>query len=321
MKSLLLLFFTNVLCCLPLLAQYNVTTFTDNYIALDNELNLGIEEGWDDPNFALPFEFDFEFGNETVNSMTQLGLGSVLVSGPMDSQAVCGVFEDFIDGSLAFEGEPSFISYQLDGSEGNGICKLQFVNAAFYEEVEDEGTALNRINFQIWFYEIDNSVEFRFGPNNITTPELIYSIGSGPQIGIFTGVANQLMSITNAAALTGDPANPTVETSTDIEVIGSSSLDGTPEDGRVYRFDPNPLSVDNLKDSSFSLYPTLVKDQITINGEIPIGSMYRIIKITGEEVSNGVYENKQIFDVETLNPGMYILTMDHTKESKKFIKQ
>src|SRR5690606_4090803 len=69
-----------------------------------------------------------------------------------------GLYDDFAD-AAAIEGlSTSEITYNTTGDIGNRITKIQYKDAAFYEEVNGpEPAAENRMSFQLWFYE-DNGI-------------------------------------------------------------------------------------------------------------------------------------------------------------------
>jgi len=314
MKTILVLL--SILFYSTISAQYTFSTFTEDYNVLNEDQNLGVESDWDDPIFNLPLGFDFQIGDMTVNSMTQEGLGAILISGSIDDGHAIGSNTDLIDGISL--GEGSFITYQVDGNVGERICKLQYANCAFYDEVEIEGTAENRINFQIWLYESDHAIEFRYGPSNIPTPELAYFNLQGPNILVILDITEDGENIGSAFYLNGNPENPTFETNTDPEQIEISGLNGTPENGRVYRFAPSSLSTQNQDRESFSIYPTIASEEIWVDGIDYKGSTYSITNLTGQIVDTGVLTENRI-DVSSYRPGAYLINLGET--SQKFIKQ
>lgn len=314
MKTTLLLL--SMLFTLTISAQYTVSTFTEEYTNLTDDQNLGIESDWDDPFFTLPFGFDFQIGTSTINSMNQDGLGAAFFSGTFDNGNALGYIEDLRDGVSV--GDASFITYKVEGNAGDRICKIQYANCAFYEEVEIEGTANNRVNFQIWFYESDFAVEFRFGASIISDPGLAYYNLQGPNIGIFQDITDDGEAVGTATYLSGNPESPTVETNTDVIQIEFNGLNGTPEDGRVYRFTPSSLSADNQKKELFSIYPTLANEEIWVKGTSNIRGTYSIANLAGQIVETGVLNSDRI-DVSSLRSGFYLISIGET--SQKFIKQ
>lgn len=305
-----------MLFSLSISAQYTVSTFTEDYTSLSDEQNLGIESDWDDPFFTLPLGFDFQIGTSTISSISQDGVGATFFSGTFDNGNALGYFEDLIDGSSL--GDASFITYKVDGNVGERICKIQYANCAFYDEVEIEGSANNRVNFQIWFYESDFAVEFRFGPSSISNPELAYLNFQGPIIGIFQDITDDGETVGTATYLSGNPESPTVETNTDVSQIEFNGLSGTPEDGRVYRFTPSSLNTDDLKKELFSIYPTLATEEIWIKGTENLRGTYSITNLAGQVVETGVLNSDRI-DVSFLQPGFYLISIGDT--SQKFLKQ
>jgi len=301
---------------ISLIAQYDVSTFVDDYNNLTDDLSLNIESDWDDPFFDLPLGFDFQAGSLISSGLTQEGFGSTFFLGTPDNGCAISYNPDLRDG-VSF-GEASLISYTVEGDAGNRICKVQYTNSAFYLEVESEGSAENRVNFQIWFYESDFSVEFRFGIGNVPNPDFAYYNLQGPGIGIFTGITNDGQSIEMATYLSGAPNNPVIESDTDPNQVEFSGLDGTPANGQVYRFTPTSLSVTYDRKKSFTVYPTLATEWLHIEGGSPANSVYRIINLSGQVLQSGILVENRI-DIGSLPAGMYFVSIGNG--SQKFLKQ
>jgi hypothetical protein len=316
-KTLLFItaFFTS---SVALLAQYEFSTFVQPYQELQDGTNLIQDEIWDDPEFVLPMGFEFPMNGELFTEGVQIGLGAVIsFTDPTSALNFVMYNSDLIDGEAAME-SPSEVSYEIGGTSGNRICKLQYANCAFFNEVAEEDGASNRVNFQIWFYEADGAIEFRFGSNSITNPQLVHDGGTGPMIGLGLGLDENNETLDYAVALAGDPANPTV---TEIDLQSQPpQLQGEPAEGRVYRFAPVPLSTNEVNGQQFSLSPNLVDDQFKILG-ITKPVTYTIYDITGKRVENGLYTEGQSIAVSHFQPGIYLVSLDGIGTTQKFVKQ
>lgn len=320
-KNLLFIFAFLVGTCA--FSQYEVTAFTSDYQPLESgETPIGVFDGWDDPEFAVPLGFDFTMGTTTFNTLVQVGFGSFLLGGSPNDGAVFGYLSDIIDGGQVSEGVPSEITYVTTGSPGSQICKIQFANVAFFTEVADFNTAENRTNFQIWYYEEDLTLEMRFGESNITMAPLVYEGANGPIIGIFTGVADDAETAEYGAALSGNPETPELEL-IDVEQgdIFSTALNATPADGQVYRFAPTIVSTDDLESEiQFSVFPNPTVDRVQIGGELPQNTPYRISDVTGKIVKSELYHSASTIDVMDLSPGIYLISLDGITTTQKFVK-
>jgi len=303
-------------------AQYTLSTFTSEYMPIENGIvPSGVSEGWDDPLFETPFGFDLTMGSITVNTVQQDGLGAYLLAGTFDDGALFGYLGDIIDGAEIEGQAPSEITYSVSGSEGNRICKIQYSNAAFYAEVIDNGSAANRTNFQIWFYESDFSLEIRFGVSNISNAILAYEGLSGPTIGLFTGITDDGENVNYAVVLSGDPSSPTLQEVTAEDDPFFEGLNGTPENGRVYRFTPQQLSSENVEEDEYSVFPSPATDFIQIDGKFKSGESFRITDISGRVVSQGVFTENTPIDVSGLTGGIYLISFVNSRAVGKFLKK
>jgi len=204
---------------------------------------------------------------------------------------------------------------------GDQICKIQFANAAFYSEVSGLNSAENRTNFQMWFYESDFSLEMRFGASNITNAPLVYEGIDGPGIGVFTGITDDGENAEYGAILTGNPANPLLETVDIEDDIFAIGLNATPASGQVYRFTPTIVSTDDIENRiQFSVFPNPTVNHLRIDGNISENTTYRISDVTGKIVMSGSYNSRSTIDVSALGSGIYILALDGYAVSKRFVK-
>ncbi|MGB6036683.1 MAG: hypothetical protein WBG42_10485 [Cryomorphaceae bacterium] len=189
--------------------QYSLTYFDAEYTEINNGLiPEGVAEGWDYPEYDIPLGFEFTMGQNSFDTLLQDGLGASLQGGSYDDGALFGYIVDIMDPGTFLDVAPSEITYSTSGSEGNQICKIQYKNVAFVNEVGPLGTAENRSNFQIWFYESDFSIEIRFGLSNVTNPTLIYEGFEGPTIGLFIGFSNDGADYDYGVLLAGNPVAP-----------------------------------------------------------------------------------------------------------------
>lgn len=327
MKTPLLL--SGLLLSASLFAQGDIqlTHFTADYTEITGGETYP-DENWDDPEIDIPLDFSFSFGGSEITNLIQLGYGaewgSISAAG-VDFIAYGG---DVISSSLADEpGAPSSISWVTEGNPGNRILKIQYKDVAFWTEVSMQGTAVNRVNFQMWFYEAGSAVEFRFGTSNVPDPELAYEGLSGPPIWFVSGASQEDGAVDFGGQLTGEPSAPQLEGITNLfdffeELFGNGNggLNGTPADGQVYRLSNTIVSTTDLADQAFELFPTIAQQEVFLRGDLAPGTAYRMFNLNGSTVASGVLTAKRI-DVSDLPAGMYLLQIDGAGSAQKFVKR
>ncbi len=321
-----LLFIAAIVLCLSATAQYELTYFNEAYtefgdgsIIEDDDFDDGI---WDDPAFQVDLGFDFMLGEEAYSSMFQVGLGAEFVLFNSSTNAGFGYGSDLIDGEAIDGGDPSVIRYKTEGDVGDRIFKIQYENAAYYNEAfpleGGDGSVEQRINFQIWLYEADGALEYRFGANSITTPQVLHDGSLGPFILFVTGINIIDDTFEYGRYLSGDPAAP------DFTVLDENTqpnvIAGDPADGQVYRIAPSTSSVDEMPESTVLVYPTITRDFIRIDFDM-VQTNYHIFDITGKSVSAGKVSPNQQLDVQSLNSGVYMIQLDGIDRTFKFVKE
>lgn len=299
---------------------FNFSTFTTAYSEFSNGTQVNEndydEDSWDDPFISIDLGFEFQMGSNSFSQISQEGLGSDWFLNGTETLSIISYASDLIDGDIA-EGEPgSEISYTIEGIAGNRICKIQYKDCAFYAEVDEFGTADNRVSFQIWLYESDYSIEFRFGPHTITNNLLVHEGLPGAVIALVVDQDISSTDFNNAIALTGDPTHPVVSM-IDQEIL---SLNGNPENGRVYRFEPSALAVDEISQESFKIFPTLAEDFINISTNLNRALNYRIYSMNGKMIKSGQLNSNERIDISTLEKGSYFLSIQGLNGAQKFMK-
>ncbi|MCA1750445.1 MAG: T9SS type A sorting domain-containing protein [Flavobacteriales bacterium] len=329
MKSLLIL--PALLMCKVLGAQgdYQLTHFTADYLEITDGEVLA-EDNWFAPEIEIALDFTFDFGGAEMTTLSQIGVGAEW--GAISATALDIMSYGALLNSSAGAGDPgapSIISWVTEGAVGSRILKIQYKDAAFLEEVLSSGTAENRVNFQLWFYEQGGAFEFRFGPSNIVNPNSAYINLPGPPIYFFGGADELTGNINFGGAIAGDPAAPVLlsfDNSVDYfdELYGPNpgpvALSGTPAEGQVYRLSSQTVSVIDYEDHTFELFPTLAQHEVFFRGDLTPGMPYRIVNITGAAVASGVLSANRI-DVSGLASGMYLLQIDGTSTAQKFVKR
>ena len=236
-----------LLLCFPVLvqAQYTVQTGLQPYQALTAPTQVAWPIGWDDEEALIPIGFTLSIAGNTYDSLVLSSNGYIYTE----------------DGSYEFNpyyvdmigaGDETSVGYQLEGTAGNQIFKVEFSNAGFFEDTT--GTA--RTTFQFWLFE-NGCWEARLGPSAIVDTFLIFEEFPGPFIGYANYPADSVL------ALTGPSDAPIV---TPIDSIAFPSLDNVPVDGRVYTFCPTgqTTSIIELAAVPADVYPNPAQNTVTV---------------------------------------------------------
>ena len=213
------------------------------------------------------------------------------------------------------------ISYKVDGTIGNRTLKLEIKNAGLISDFAAPNTATSvyYVNFQIWFYEVDNSFEYRFGPTNITNLSVLNDeailISS-----FYTVTETEDSSNGQSGFVNGTISNPIYSEFIEYDEE-PTSLDAMIPANTVYRFSINTLSNNDKEKVEFAMYPNPTSDVLNLTFSENLDKNYSIYDLLGREVLNGKFENtsEAQISVENLQIGTYILRIGGT--NKKFIKK
>ncbi len=213
-------------------ATYCYTQSSSVYvdIALPVSINNGVV--WDDSTFFIPIGFTFNFFGSNYDTLA-LNTNGILY--PYDSIGIYDLKKpimpfgsndsttNLIDRGYGSAFSLSPISYELSGSSGSRILKIEFKNAGFQQKLP---TLAEYTNVQAWLYEGTNQIEFHHG--STTANSSCFNGATGPAIGI-----GNVGSYTGYY-LNGDPITPVL-----LDTI--SNLDSSPLDGTVYGFLPSVI--------------------------------------------------------------------------------
>lgn len=240
---------------------YTATVLNESYVNLAEPTSLDIEVGWDDPEIMIPLPFEVTIGEgDPATNLLLSGTGEMLMG--MTESGLLNILWpislDVMDVGAVEAEEFSLIQYEVTGTEPNRILKIEWNNVGLYEEVSSGSTEL-RLNFQVWLYEGENTIEYRFGPNTITKglPDLDF-LTSGIILDFDYDYYNG-----SFYTASGNPAEPAWNFTDDFYAwyYGNEMLDGVPADGTVYRFGP-AVSVTETPhtEAQVSIYPNPSSD-------------------------------------------------------------
>lgn len=297
---------------------YTFTKATATYADLVNPTSLNNGQTWDDPTYLIPLAFPILVNGEAVQSLSIDGYGSDLLASTSDDNIYNFIYPfgaDLIDRGYATDVSVSPISYKVEGTAGSRILKIEWKNAGSYSE--DEPYSMF-VNFQAWFYETSNIIEFHYGTSSITDAQLFYGGDAGAWIGIgkFAIDANDEIEILISNALTGNVDNPTLNSEFDF-------INGTPANGTVYRFTPATPSGINENNSTFAVYPNPANNVINISNLAPKSNIIITNTIGAVVYSQEANNTLEIINVENFAKGVYFISINNNSEvsTVKFIKQ
>jgi hypothetical protein len=170
--------------------------------------------------FKTPFTFRY-FSSNIFDSIEVTNFSSIYFNNINN-----GYFDPYMVELQARGNAQSPISYVATGNAPGRILKIEFNNVGF---ANDPGLT-DYMNFQVWIYEGSNIIEFRYGPNSVNASS--YGGDTGPII----QVADPIAAGSNYIVLEGDPANPTLNTTS---WATSVAMTGSPANGQIYRFTPS----------------------------------------------------------------------------------
>lgn len=316
---------------------YQFQMLTEEYSEFSNGVSLTNGDYWDDIDEDIQLGFPFELFGMPVNQLYAPGMGTeiyyedeydyFIMITPFYADLVdpCYDDEDYDDGDWKKIGSHrnpcSDISYVVEGNPGNRIFKMQWSNAGFWNPDYLSVNPDYYINMQVWMYESDNVIEFRYGPSFITDQfqqDLINEEGINfLSVLMFENDEGEFV-----ASINGNPANPT---------FMAGLLDTIPEDdfedfgllrfpaaNTVYRLTPSTSGIHSYADMNVSVYPNPVSDLMTINGAD--NALVQIFDVNGKLLVSEVYN--QPISVSELPSGLYMvkITTDQGSVVKKIVK-
>ena len=325
MKRLILSFAFTLFSLASFSQNYNFSYFKAAYVPISNDTILTPPTAWKNYYKRLYLPFAFSMFNESVDSCSIIGRdGNIFFDAsihageitPGFSSAYRYIDKNYSDTAKNQKEAGSKISVVTEGTISNRIFKVQFSDLKFNKKDTDI-----TISYQIWFYEKDKSIEFRYD-SNLVNNYYDTLFGGSLACGII-GYPHTLVNppIKEISILLKNNAEAPVSAK-NASQNKSVRLTSCPS-GIVYRFASQSTNImDNTTD--ISIFPNPVSSILYINSTVPIHSIY-IYDLQGNLVLSD-FTNlgvKNILDVHSLPIGNYILkTVDNNGEtgSLKFSK-
>jgi hypothetical protein len=314
MKNLLPALALCLLITSPAVAQfpYSGETFTDTYQPLTDYDFLEVEAGWDDPELYVPFGFDFMF-DDVVTDFAFLGdvgealfllqdydeVTNMIIPISLDLMDVAGYAPELV----------STFRVVTEGEAPSRVFKMEWNEVGFYNLLESTGDYEQRMNFQVWLYEQQGNIEFRFGTNTVT--DILAIIDEGFLVSALVWDVGEMTGGSMVYAVQGPTADPTYTTVTDMDNWIPSNLNGIPAEGQGYRFTSTTGNGDEraVSEETFSCYPNPASDQLTVVGgstELEIS----LCDLAGRVIERFTLpaHGRQTVNVGGLTAGAYALT-------------
>lgn len=291
---------------------YVGSDFTAPYADLDNPTTLDIEAGWDDPELTFTLPFVFYFAGAPMTELNLGGVGEMVYA--FDENGLISVLWplniDVMDVNYQLEEEFSTIRHQVDGTAPDRIFKMEWNNVGLYEELTYLETADVRMNYQMWLYEADGMIEFRFGPGSFGEEWLNeYNLTSG----IITDL-DYNSYLGNVYTASGDPSAPqwSVNDSFESWYYGDGFLNGTPESGQGYRFTQVSTEIvyaDQAAVDMFQIWPNPNTGSFSVANQSNDRQQMHLLDAQGKTIQSWVMapDSQTPVACEACSPGLYFI--------------
>jgi len=303
-------------------AQYSFSQFNAPYTALSpvND-QFGDIPDWDDDGINIAIGFPVLSFGKMYDSIFIESNGSLLLNNMFynidfntatDTFVTLMPFGEFISQNgtgdlVARDIATSPIIYELHGTAGNRIAKIEWQNAGFYND--PSGDYSDSVNFQCWIYEVDGSIEFRYGTSQVSAGSL--DGATGPTVGIAHYYLNPDFDFATGTYLSGSPATATTSNT-------YGQLNGIPPSTKVYRWSNLSIGVNEQKNNQpeFTVYPNPANSDVTIYFNSKENTQLKIVDITGKVIyaeniaANGMVNHK--INTSEFADGVYFVSMQTT---------
>lgn len=319
MKKVILLLISLFTFQTLIMAQdYTLTVSNQMYTDLDAPVSINNGLTWDDPEFTVPIGFDFQFFDVSINELNFDGDDAFLVGMTADNSFVTFILNawDMADRGLDIdgdEGEPGSISplsYQLSGAAGSQIFKLEYNNVGFYSDAYYGNNIFTDFaNIQLWLYEADGAIEFRFGESDLTNLEEVfasynYDFHATYALGHFDD--DDYLIGDQGFILNGSAATPTL----DVFAQDFGMLDGNIPNGTVYRISQMSTTADNEPNkgnTKIAISPNPTTGLVQVNTNIAADEIESIEILDNNGRSLKSFNNLNTIDISDLPAAFYYL--------------
>ena len=267
---------------------------------------------WDDPDLVLPIGFDFPYFDTVLTHLyLRSAFSFITLSDTPDEATLSGIVVfggDIVDRGLLDDNSLSPITYQTSGNAGNRVFTAEWENAGFYWDLFDDSNSTDFVNFQLRLFEADGTIEFHYGPNQHSTPEIDYNGNFGPSVQLIEAYnINSQMSLGEVLLLSGDPADPDITTT-----LQDIFLDSPIPEDLVYRFTREPTIVREPISIVSYYHPNPTPGKLSLLADYQEEEI-KEVNITDEQGRHCfTVEQTQSLDLINLPPGIYDLMITTT---------
>ncbi len=305
--------------------NYDFSVYTSDYADL-TEANLAIDYSWDDPQIAIPLGFSFSFEgivNDTIY-ISDYGVGGLLVMEPLADPIdfLFAYASDLTDAGYETGEYLSPISYKTSGEPGNQVCKIEWKEAGFYNEVSLGNGVNNIVSFQLWLFEGSNDFEIHYGPHTIKDFDFVHD--NWLTAGILQDIDLFGDGFAYGHVVSGQPATATITSSAEESILVSSGLYDNPSNGTVFRFGSNFVSVNEVIElTTWNAYPSPTDGRLTIQTGTNASVDYDVFDLSGRVLATGQIFAQETIDVAAFETGVYLLrmTQGNTIKTIQFVKK
>lgn len=327
MKNVFLSLF--VVCSLNAQGQPLPLSFSvleESYSTLENDTIIS-EGDWDDGYWIVPIGFTFHY----MDSMYQHvffngpfgGFGSELLLGEYVDNGVydllCPALIDVMES--ASDADISNMSYVTAGTSPNRIFKIQWGNCG----VNGDANGTMRVNYQVWFYETTNSIDFRYGPSvDFDNGEVGFTVGLPAYLGNNWNSTETGNNCEGFWMMQNAVDNPDFNFAfaTD-DLFSDVHLDELPPLGTVYHFEGEVQSVSDFSQGELLIYPSVALDIVRVKSDLPMNSLSVFNQVGEVVLQKRPYSASFELEVASLAAGLYTVVAESNQAYfvSRFIKQ
>jgi len=311
------------------IGDYGLTTSSSGYANLTSSTVVSSTIiPWDSTaNFSIPIGFNFIVDGIVTDHVYLHRVNSFCVD--TFTHPILWGFQ-LLNAALIDRGSgspASPISYNVSGTLGSQIFKLEINKAGFINELINHSTLNDYTNIQLWLYEGSNVVEIHYGPSHITNPGeyFVYS-GGNPIIGYckrknYTGDGTMYTVNGPASSINNLHLDDSTVFSSFAITYLSQGILGFPANGTVLKFTPEKAGVKNVNVSQAHVYPTMCKTEIMIDYNNAEQTTFEVISVRGIPTTmQGYLQNGTThIDLSKIAAGTYLLRLQNS--SGKFVQK
>ncbi|MCB0380883.1 MAG: T9SS type A sorting domain-containing protein [Flavobacteriales bacterium] len=296
---------------------YTVISTTSPFNNLTSPISLNNNNVWTvDSTYTIPISnFNFEINGTPINSIQVVAARGISFN---NNVFILNGYWTVVGGSngslLIDKGTSSSLSpinYELSGTPGNQIMKIEWLNAGFVSWFNTDPSTF--ASYQIWLFENDKHIEIHYGPTN--TNQVLF-----PYQGVFVSFkcyGNYGVYICS---------NQSIPNSYWVDMTQPSycALTGSPDAGRVFNISQNPLFTGinhtNIL-SNYTICPNPFKNNFVLKTKDLVNGHFQIFDIKGKELINEpIHEINTIINLSNFSSGIYFIKIRDEKNHLEYYK-